>query len=396
MKLPDDKYKSTPCPGCGRRKVRPKKRLCSGCESRLRHGTKFSELSKHEYLDNNQPVMNQTAQSITNEEQVLFLRSANQDLENRISKLLKVIGKQQEFVEAVKSAVVAANPLPRHTWKEENGKNPEAIPVIKLSDWHIGEIVNADETEGLGEYNFAIAQRRIFGIVDSFMKWIYTMRHGYRIKKCVVFGEGDYISGDIQQLYLSNEFPVPVQTAKAGLLFGEVVSILSRHFDFVEVHQVGADNHGRMQPKPLVKRKFETSYSYLVNAISEQVLSKHSNVKVIVENGIKHIADVGGWKFLIEHGDSIRGWMGVPYYGIEKSKAKEAVKRLGTDREFDYVSMAHFHVPAFLSGNVFVNGSLSGTSELDEANGRAARPSQVAFMVSPKHGVFNITPFWGE
>ena len=45
QRSPQD-YKETPCPGCGRIKVRPRKRLCSGCEDRLRKGGTQADLRK--------------------------------------------------------------------------------------------------------------------------------------------------------------------------------------------------------------------------------------------------------------------------------------------------------------------------------------------------------------
>jgi hypothetical protein len=62
---------------------------------------------------------------------------------------------------------------------------------------------------------------------------------------------------------------------------------------------------------------------------------------------------------------------------------------------FHYWSTAHFHTPFFLENRHIGNGSLSGTSEFDHSQGRHAKPCQVAFLVHPKHHVFNFIPFIG-
>lgn len=132
--------------------------------------------------------------------------------------------------------------------------------------------------------------------------------------------------------------------------------------------------------------------SLLVHIIANERASKCQNVRTVQSDGIKLLADVNGKKFLLEHGSDIKGWAGFPYYGMGRMKGREAARRMNTRRGFDYSVMGHFHVPAVIEGSMLVNGSLSGTSELDHAQGRHADPAQVAFLVHPHHGVFNWTP----
>jgi hypothetical protein len=324
---------------------------------------------------------------------MMYLRKANALLEKRVAEMARTLGERREFLDAIGAAVVACEPFAHVEWSVLD-RAPVIVPVFKFSDWHIGEQTSKAETENFGEYNWAIAQERIGSISDSFLRWIDTLRNGYTITRCVVFGEGDYISGDIHhELSVTNEFPAPVQTAKAGLLMGETIAKIAAHFDGVTFYQVGADNHSRLEKKPRAKQKFQSGLSYLVHMIAEAYLTRCVNVKIIAAEGMKYIAEVEGWKFLIEHGDAVKSWMGIPYYGIERSRAREATIRMNTDRNFHYQSIAHWHVPAWVSGNILINGSLSGTSEYDHSSGRHSPPAQVAFLVSPTHGVFNFTPF---
>lgn len=83
------------------------------------------------------------------------------------------------------------------------------------------------------------------------------------------------------------------------------------------------------------------------------------------------------------------GQAGIPYYGMERDRAREAMKRQHTEKGFDYISIGHWHVPAIIGGNILVNGSLPGTTEFDHLVGRHASPAQVSFMVHPKFGLFN-------
>jgi len=297
----------------------------------------------------------------------------------------------------VRAAVTACDPFPRVPWKTPPKPGKGIEPVFKLSDWQIGEVIDPDKTEGFGEFDWEIAQRRIFAMTDAFLAWVALQRHAYRIDRIRIFLEGDPISGGIHpELEMTNEFPPPVQAAKAGLLTGEVIRRIAPHAAEVVVEGIDADNHGRLTRKNQWKEGGLNNFTHLVNVIAKAKLEKHGNVGCRIATGrIKDLFDVCGKKFLVEHGHAVKSWMGIPYYGLERARAREAVKRMNTDRGFHYQSFGHWHVPGWFSGNMLVNGCLTGTTEFDHASGRHAPPAQVAFLVHPEHGVFNFTPFTG-
>ena len=313
----------------------------------------------------------------------------------QLEKHLKKVHQQQsvyrEYVDDVKRAVTALDPRPRVPFVSKKSSSP-ITAVIKFSDFHIGDVISAEETEGFGKYNWTIAQERAQFIVDSFLHWIKTQRSGYSIEKCVILCEGDFISGDIhQELTATAEFPVPVQTAKAGQLLGWLFDRIAEHFAEVEIVEVGADNHSRLVRKPQCKQKASNSLSHLVYEIADSFIAKNPRVRIFRADGMKMIHEINGYRFLIEHGDVIKAFSGTPYYSMEREKAREAVKRMHVGG-FHYQSIAHWHCPALINGTIIVNGSLCGTSEYDASQGRHAPPAQVAFLVG-RHGLFNFVPF---
>jgi hypothetical protein len=81
--------------------------------------------------------------------------------------------------------------------------------------------------------------------------------------------------------------------------------------------------------------------------------------------------------------------MGIPFYGIERSRAQEATVRMNRPNlHFDYMVLGHFHQSAVL-GNILMNGSLCGTTAYDHTKSRYSEPSQLAALIHPKHGLFN-------
>lgn len=330
----------------------------------------------------------------TEEELIDWLKFKNNQLETANKDLRLKVGAQKELASELSDAVRAADPFPRYTYAKPQVSKSPVVPAIMLSDWHIGEVIQKDEMEGFNEFNYQIAEDRIFGIVDSFLNWVEVQRKIYNIKTVSVLALGDWVSGNIHaELLATNEFPLPVQTAKAGLLFGEVLVRLSTHFDAVNVDEVGADNHGRLQPKPQAKQKATNSMSFLVHTLANEYSAKQGNIHTREAAGIKMVTEIAEHNFLMEHGDTVKAYMGIPYYGMNRERGREAMKRMGTEKAFNYMALGHWHVPGFVEESVIVNGSLSGTTEFDHSVGRHARPAQVAFMVHPKHGVFNWTPF---
>jgi hypothetical protein len=332
----------------------------------------------------------------TRDEQLDALRAEAVLTRAQIEKLRKALGRQQEFADQVALAVRASQPVKPMVYRP--GKVPlERIEaVLNLGDWHIGEVTEAGQTEGFGEFNYGIAVRRLDAVTDAYLKWVETHRKGLRIPECTLILSGDWVSGDIhEELRRTNEFDLPEQTAKAGLLLGEVIRKVAPHFEKVQLVAVGGDNHGRLTVKPQSKGRVTNNMSYMVYALAKAYTSGLGNLSWITAEGQTVLAPIGGHKFLCEHGDGIKSQLGFPYYGMGRKLGKEAARRMNTDKGFHYWSLGHFHVPCIIQGNTLINGCLSGTSEFDHGQGRWAAPAQVGFLVHPRHGLFNWVPFNG-
>lgn len=328
----------------------------------------------------------------------MYLRKEIRLLGGQIKRLRQENGDRKEFQQQIIANLVAADPYPLFKYKPAQvKKDVEIVPVFLWSDWHIGQKISRVETEGFNAFNFKIAERRFFQLVEDFLHWVDLNRTVYLIKQAAIFGIGDYISGDIHdELRRTNEWPLPVQSAKAGLMMAEGLRIIAAHFDEVVLYGIGADNHARLNPKPQYKQKAANSMSFVVHTIVDAETRKVENLKKVFAESMKYVANVNGFRFLIEHGDTTKAWNGIPQYGITRMRARESEKRMNTNKGFHYQAIGHWHVPNLLENKTIINGSLSGTDELDEGQGRHAKPAQVAFFVHPRHGIFNLTPFGAE
>ena len=330
----------------------------------------------------------------TTEDQLAYLRAENKLLSRQMDILRERLGARAEMDTILLESIKATAPWPKFVWTKSK-TTPSVTAVAAFGDWHIGEVIDPEETEGYNIYNYEVARSRLFDIyMPAFLNYIDTQRKGYKIDNLVVTLLGDMVSGEIHDEFIrTNEFPPPVAAAKAGDLAAELISKLSQSFSNVRCECVTADNHGRLDRKKPCKQRGERNWNYVVYHIAETALAKHSSISFNRPKSIQYIMEVEGWRVLIEHGDNVRAWMGLPWYGWQRKKGREAWKRQQMGDRFDYMLVGHWHVPVRPFPEMFVNGCLAGASEYDGAAGRFANPSQTVFLIHKKHGVFNEVPF---
>lgn len=278
--------------------------------------------------------------------------------------------------------------------------------VVLCSCLHYGEVVSEDETSGFGKYNIPIAQAAIQVMTDSVLNLILDHHRGLHIRKLWYIELGDAVSGDIhEELRVTNERPIVSQVIGSGLLRALSLRDLAAHID--EVEHVGiVGNHGRTTRRPAFKQKSEDSYDRLSYEVTGMLVSQLPNVKTTVVRSPKHLMEINGHRFLFEHGDSIRMWMGFPYYGAVREQAKlltafvNAKAMMAENKQFaDYLSkgfryfcFGNFHTSMITDGphgsELIATGSPKGVDEYSWSRlSTGSQPSQQFFGVHGRRGV---------
>ena len=329
---------------------------------------------------------------------VTKLRADNTKLRHRVDELKLALGEDESYFEAIKKTIAAIEPLPMVPYQspaDGGAIHSDLSAVLVFSDWHIGEIVEADEVEGFNQFDWSIAQKRAYYLCRKFISWVQVQRLSANIDEAVIICDGDLISGDIHhELQVTNEWPVPVQNVKAGFLIAHAVAQIAPYFKKVRVEFMTTDNHSRRTKKPQAKQTGYNSEGYTIAFIAKERLRDVSNVEFNIYAKIKQLVDIRGFHYLIEHGNTIRGWAGFPWYGADRAVSREAkARRMMPKKNFYKVIIGHFHTP-LKTLDYIVNGSLSGTTEFDHGQGRHADPCQIAFLVHPKYGDFNFNEFY--
>ena len=346
-------------------------------------------------IDINEDVdINEKPICLSNTEQyestIHALRKELRDAYRLISKYKLDCGNQYITLERIKEiSNVFKNELSidSKVWKSNNKFNGiSSTAVLHVSDWHIGEM---DDVNGFNKFNYDVACERIKLLVEKYLSWIETQRHAYNIEELVIISTGDMISGDIhEELLRTNEFSVPMQCTKATMLFSKMVNDLSKHFKSVRVEYIVSDNHSRTTKK-MQFGDGTNSYNYIVAKMIEATLLANDSVHMNVYAEIEHIIKVENIRYLIMHGNNVRGGAsGVPLSAIQKRANSEALARMNMDKDkqFNKIVMGHYHVPLY-NNFVEMTGCLSGTTSFDQSQGRYCNACQTGWLVTRNHEV---------
>lgn len=267
--------------------------------------------------------------------------------------------------------------------------------VLHNTDWHMGEVQEADEVEGFSSFSPEQLKSRILYLNNDFMNWIEVHRNGYNIDELVILDTGDNISGDIhEELRVTNAYPAPVQAVECGYLKAAQIAGLAPYFNKVTVEFLVPDNHSRIAKKVQAKQAGLNTHNYVVGNIAKTLVSKHKNVAFNIHISHTISVQVSKRTYLICHGHDVMGWAGFPYYGIERKVSREALVRLHEPdyKRFHKMILGHWHAP-LAHPWYWIGGSASGTSAYDHRQGRRAYPSQVAWLVHPKKEEFDRIEF---
>ena len=203
-----------------------------------------------------------------------------------------------------------------------------------------------------------------------------------------------YITRNHDELKITAEVPSPVQCVMAGDLLGTQLMMLAQHFETVTVEFIVADNHARLTKKPQSKEEGKNSFNFIVGYIAKMRVERQENITFNLYPQYEKVVEVNGRRYLILHGHNIRGWMGIPFYGIERKIAKESTARMQLMMDefftmkdqigFHKLIMGHYHIP-MVSSLYSIGPSVQGTDAYDHKNGRHADPAQSCWLVN-KHG----------
>ena len=161
------------------------------------------------------------------------------DQRTAYNKLLRERARQEELNDILENAILSGN-LPSLNYERGEVYTSDNDLLVSLNDIHYGAQVN----NYWNIYNSDICREMMRRYLDR----ILAIRDTHKSENCIVWANGDLISGNIHfSISVTNKENVIEQVKGVSELISEFLAELSRHFKTVTYVSV-AGNHSRIEP----------------------------------------------------------------------------------------------------------------------------------------------------
>ena len=246
-----------------------------------------------------------------------------------------------------------------------SGKRVKETPVLLYSDAHIGEVVDLKQTGGLSSYDFKEFVKRNQYLNNVVLDLLINKLQGYSFDTLEIHMLGDMVSGIIhEELTETGDGTIIEWLLNGAYIVAQMLMSYAKHFKEVNVTCIYG-NHGRMKKKPSFKNRY-VNFDYIFYHVVSLYCMNQGNINFAIPKSFWFSKKVEDFNVLMLHGDNIKSWNGIPWYGIERALAKLNELLQSLDYSVNIAEFGHFHNAAFLdrvNGEVFINGSFKGGDE---------------------------------
>lgn len=248
--------------------------------------------------------------------------------------------------------------------KREKGK-PSEVAFLFVSDAQAGQLVRPEEVWGLNEYGIEEFRRRTRLLTTKTLDNLAREQRSSNINEmCVLFG-GDIIEGE--GIFPGQQWEIDAflmgQLVACMDEFSAMLARFAEALPQVTVYTVPG-NHGRNGRKGESTLNFDT----LLYTLFPRFLANHKNIRFIPDTSpVLGFEKPRGQVHVLTHGDKIKSWNSIPYYGIDRAAAK--ISNMA-HIPIDCLWIGHHHAAASMPGATerIVNGSFVGTSKYGFGN----------------------------
>lgn len=265
-------------------------------------------------------------------------------------------------------------------------KHKDEVALLLFSDSHIGKKT--------ATYNPQVFSDRMEKLKKATMSIISALRSIRNIKKLIIVFNGDII--DAESIYPSQSVD-GISATVLDQIFRLALPELNNfllfcldNFEEVECYCVRG-NHGNLNASKWSSSK-STNWDLVVYKMLEAITSNQPRLKWhIAEKDWKILFKVFNHGFLACHGDMIRSYMNLPFYGMIR-QATRWQSAYRNKMDIDSFLFSHFHSAnagtRFNQINIYVNGSFITDDEFaEEKLGVSSVPEQLLLGVHPTYGV---------
>lgn len=277
--------------------------------------------------------------------------------------------------------------------REKKSRQREATAFIMCSDWHVGEEVRRETTNGYNEFNPAIARHRVEKLAEG-ASWLVNFHRNednkpngqrFYIRDVVINLIGDMITGWLHQdqRVTNTLLPTP-EVLEAYDLIKYMIDYILQEVQPESLTITGNfGNHARMTMKTLHSAQAETSLEWLIYQFLRRQYADDKRVKFAICGGKLLRLDCYDTTVRISHGDDIGYGGGIGGVTIPINKA---IKAWNQTWHADLDLMGHWHQYVSLP-YLNINSSLIGYSPYGiKIKAPYEPPTQSFFLVEPFKG----------
>lgn len=327
----------------------------------------------------------------------------------QLNKTIRLFRREEESAERIREEIfriAARSPEPPAWLERPRGGGVRGIPTAVWSDWHIGEVVSEEQTNGLNKFNYKIAWERARKLVDTTVELAFEHmgRAAYSYPGAVIMIGGDMITGNIHpELAYTNDLTNQQAINVTTDMLASCIERMAVKFGKLFIPCV-IGNHARdtsYSRKSMHKQRTYTSHEWTIYCNLDRSFKKSKFIQFLIPGGSDAIFPVVGHRYLLTHGDTngVKGGDGI--IGALGPIARGALKVHDSEaqvgRDIDTIVMGHWHQRVDIEG-VIVNNSFIGYNEHGRTGLRAkySRPSQYLWFTHPKYGITARWPVYLE
>ncbi len=266
------------------------------------------------------------------------------------------------------------------------------VPILFLSDLHIGETVNPEQVYYTNAFDLDIAKARLDHTFATAKALLLEHLAEPSYPSFVLVLGGDIINGELFTEHTATNALYPLQQVElAAEWLSDHILGLSKAFPKVSVYGVPG-NHGRDTRRPWAKDFALRSADHDCYRRIARYCRDLKNVDFNFPAARDLNFTVANRTFRLTHGDQFKGGDGIigpagPVIRGDVRKRVSASMIPGRPVDYDIMLCGHFHT-LLITDRLICNGSLKGFDEYALQIGAPWEPPrQVLFTVHPKFGV---------
>jgi hypothetical protein len=299
------------------------------------------------------------------------------------------------LIEQVQSlAPLSYQTAPDVCWPKRKAGHAQSA-VLLLSDTHVGQVVEPDQTLGFGGYNidtFLARLKRLEQAVHSILSDHVTTP----VEELVVPLLGDLIHGNLEHsVEAGQRHTLFEQFYVASHAIAQFLRNVSALVPKVRVYSVPG-NHPRWsgtQKKSPTDNKYSNLDSFCA-AMIQALVRDVPKIAFTLDKQPFAMFQVQGYQFFAAHGDILRGGdkaLGIPAHSIGRHISSSMGLCASANMPLvNYYLFGHLHRPTQLChtrGEILVNGGFPGIDGYGLSEGfQASPPSQRFFLMHAVYG----------